>query len=139
MTRYGVLPAGAYLAAGLLEEAESIASRGLALATVDNARAYHVPLGRIRAEAIALQGKEPRHDEAFSHWGRLIDLATELSMRPEIAHCHLGLGKLYLQTGDRARAREHLTTATTMYREMDMGFWLKKAEAALKLPHGSSR
>ena len=130
-TRYGVMPAGAYLAAGLLEEAEAEAARGLALATVDDARAYHVPLGRLRAEALALQGKEPPSEEALSDWGRLIDLATELSMRPELAHCHLGLGKLYRRTGDRAKAREHLTTATTMYREMDMGFWLEKAEAAL--------
>ena len=29
------------------------------------------------------------------------------------------------------RPQEHLTTATTMYREMDMGFWLEKAEAEL--------
>ncbi len=26
-------------------------------------------------------------------------------------------------------AQEHLATATTMYREMDMRFWLEKAEA----------
>jgi hypothetical protein len=26
-------------------------------------------------------------------------------------------------------AHEHLTTATTMYREMDMRFWLEQAEA----------
>ena len=56
-TRYGVMLAGAYLAAGLLEEAEAVAARGLALATMDGARAYHVPLGRLRAEALALQGK----------------------------------------------------------------------------------
>jgi tetratricopeptide (TPR) repeat protein len=129
--RYGVIAAGAYLAAGLPEEAEALASRGLALATVDGARAYHVPLGRIHAEALALQGKEPRRDEALSEWGRLIELATELSMRPELAHCHLGLGKLYCRTGDGAKGQEHLTTAITMYREMDMGFWLAQGEATL--------
>jgi hypothetical protein len=64
-------------------------------------------------------------------WGRLIDLATELSMRPELAHCRLGLGKLYRRTGDGVKGQEHLTTAVTMYREMAMGFWLEKAEAAL--------
>jgi hypothetical protein len=31
--------------------------------------------------------------------------------------------------GDRARAAEHLMTATAMYREMDMGFWLARAES----------
>ena len=29
--------------------------------------------------------------------------------------------------GETEHAREHLTTATTMYREMDMGFWLEQA------------
>ena len=52
-------------------------------------------------------------------------------MRPLVAHCHLGLGKLYRRTGDRAKAQEHLTTATTMYREMGMSFWLEKADAEL--------
>jgi len=53
-------------------------------------------------------------------------------MRPLVAHCHLGLGKLYRHTGKRQEAQEHLTTATTMYREMDMGFWLKQAEAEMR-------
>ena len=48
-------------------------------------------------------------------------------MRPLVAHCHLGLGKLYRRTGKREQAQEHLITATTMYREMDMRFWLEQA------------
>jgi len=43
-----------------------------------------------------------------------------------------GLGKLDRRTGKREQAQEHLTTATTMYRELDMRFWLEKAEAELK-------
>jgi hypothetical protein len=50
-------------------------------------------------------------------------------MRPLVAHCHLGLGQLYQRTGKRDQAQEHLTIATTMYREMDMQFWLEQAEA----------
>ncbi len=49
-----------------------------------------------------------------------------------MAHCHLGLGKLYRRTGKTDQAREHLITATTMYREMDMRFWLEKAETEMK-------
>ena len=56
---------------------------------------------------------------------------TELGMRPLVAHCHLGLGKLYRRTGKREQAQEHLTTATTMYREMGMTYWLEQAEAEL--------
>jgi len=33
-----------------------------------------------------------------------------------------------LVDGKREQAQEHLVTATTMYREMDMRFWLEQAE-----------
>ncbi|SRR5712692_566757 len=49
------------------------------------------------------------------------------------APSHLGLGKLYRRTGKPEQAHEHLTTATSMYREMDMRFWLEQAEAELKV------
>jgi uncharacterized protein HemY len=55
-------------------------------------------------------------------------------MRPLVAHCHLGLGKLYRRTGQREQAQEHLATATTMYREMEMTYWLEKAEAEMNGP-----
>jgi hypothetical protein len=58
-------------------------------------------------------------------------LAADLGMRPLVAHCHFGLGTLYRQSGQREQAQEHLTTATTLYREMDMRFWLAQAEAEL--------
>ena len=49
---------------------------------------------------------------------------------PLAAHCHLGLG--HSPARGLPRAGEHLTIATTMYREMDMRFWLEQAEAQLK-------
>ena len=52
-------------------------------------------------------------------------------MRPLVAHCHLGLGKVYLRTGAREQAQEHVATATTMYRNMGMTHWLEQAEAEL--------
>jgi hypothetical protein len=63
---------------------------------------------------------------------------VELGLRPEAAHCHLAFGKLYYRTGPRDRARAHLTRAVATYREMDMRFWLEKAEAALEPPPGNS-
>jgi uncharacterized protein HemY len=55
-------------------------------------------------------------------------LADQLEMRPLVAHCHLALGDLCRRTGDLAKAKEHLTTAMAMYREMGMQFWLAKSE-----------
>jgi hypothetical protein len=40
--------------------------------------------------------------------------------------------RLTEHTGNREQARERLSNATAMYREMDMPFWLEKAESALK-------
>ena len=40
----------------------------------------------------------------------------------------LGLGAL----GKREEAHEHLTTATVMYRDMGMTYWLEKAEAEMR-------
>jgi hypothetical protein len=53
-------------------------------------------------------------------------------MRPLVAHCHLGLGRLYLRTPKREEARQHLTEAMMMYREMDMPFWLQEAESHVR-------
>jgi hypothetical protein len=55
-------------------------------------------------------------------------------MRPLIARCHLGLGKLYRRMGKRQEAHENLSAATAMYREMNMRFYLEQAEAAVGAP-----
>jgi len=53
-------------------------------------------------------------------------------MRPLVAHCHLGLGKMRHRTRDPGQAQEHFTIATAMYREMGMTYWLEQAEAELR-------
>jgi hypothetical protein len=42
----------------------------------------------------------------------------------------LGLGNVHRRAGDLAKAKEHLATAAAMYRELDMRFWLHKAETS---------
>jgi hypothetical protein len=61
-----------------------------------------------------------------------MDLADGLAMRPLVAHCHFGLAKLHRSTGRRQEVQEHLTTATTMSREMNMRFWWEQAEAEME-------
>jgi hypothetical protein len=53
-------------------------------------------------------------------------------MRPVVAHCHLGLGKLYRRDRKRQPAQNELESATMMYREMDMRLWLEQAETEMK-------
>jgi hypothetical protein len=81
-------------------------------------------LGEISSHRLPLDGAT-----AEAHYEAAFALASELGMRPLIAHCHLGLGKLCRRTGKQQDAQEHLTTASTLYREMDMRFWLEQAEA----------
>jgi class 3 adenylate cyclase/tetratricopeptide (TPR) repeat protein len=126
----------AYLSAGRSEDASRCAREALVMCRQRTRR-------DVEADALHLIGdlaarREPASEEAMTHYRQALALADELGMRPLVAHCHLGLGKLYLRTGKREQAQEHLTTATTMYREMDMRFWLEKAEAEVKeLQHGS--
>ena len=88
------------------------------------------------AHALHLLGDVATHPDRFdaergeAHYRQALVLAEPRGMRPLVAHCHLGLGTLYRQTGKGEQAREHLTTSATMYREMDMSFWLDQAEAA---------
>ena len=96
------------------------------------------------AYAWHLLGDVATHPDRFdaetgeAHYGKALALAQPRGMRPLVAHCHLGLGMLYRRTGDSPKVGEHLTTAVTMYREMDMRFWLEKAEAALGPPQRNS-
>jgi tetratricopeptide (TPR) repeat protein len=84
------------------------------------------------AHARRLLGDIATHPERFdaergaTHYREALVLAERHAMRPLVAHCHLGLGKLYRRVGETALARENLTTAATMYREMDMSFWLEQ-------------
>ena len=91
----------------------------------------------VAAHAQHLVGDIATHPDRFdaesgeAHYRQALALAEPRGMRPLVAHCHLGLAKLYRRTGKQQEAQEHLTTATTMYREMDMGFWLEQAEAVM--------
>ena len=80
---------------------------------------------------IAAHRDPPDVDAAVVHYRQALALAEELSMRPLQAHCHLGLGTLYAQTGQPEQARAALSIAMAFYRDMDMTLWLPQTEAAL--------
>ena len=109
-----------------LDEARYLADR--AVETSPSQRGF-------AAHALNLLGDIATHPDRFDaergedHYRQALALAEPRGMRPLVAHCHLGLGTLYRRTGKREQVQEHLTAATMMYREMDMRFWLEKAEA----------
>jgi class 3 adenylate cyclase/tetratricopeptide (TPR) repeat protein len=121
----------ACLLADRLGDAATCASRALSLARERGQRGYEAWALHLLGE-IASHDGHPNVATAEARHGDALALASELGMRPLVAHCHLGLGKLYRRTGKDAQAREHLNIATTMYREMDMRLWLQQAEVELR-------
>ena len=79
----------------------------------------------------AAHGDLPEAAAAEAHYRQALALATELGMRPLVAHCHLALGTLYTRMRQAEHARPELTAAVELYRTTEMTFWLPQAEATL--------
>jgi class 3 adenylate cyclase/tetratricopeptide (TPR) repeat protein len=120
-----------YLIAGHPVRALEVAKRALALAHDQRERGNEAWVLRLLAE-IATHADAPDPGVAGRAYREAIARAEELGMRPLVAHCHFGLAKLYWRTGRAEQAQEHLATATAMYREMDMQFWLEQAAAEMR-------
>ncbi len=121
--------AEAYLLAGERQQAIDHAERALNLARERGEHGRQAYALRLQA-GIAATVDPPAVGQAQAYYERALALAEELSMRPLVAHCHLGLGTLYQKIGRNEDARAELVTAAEMYRSMAMTYWLAKAEAA---------
>jgi tetratricopeptide (TPR) repeat protein len=126
-----VLLGDAYLRAGRRNEAHASAQRGLEISRRLRRRGSEAEALYVLAE-IAASSAPLDAGTAEAHYRQAMGLALERDMRPLAAHCRLGLGKLYQRTGQQQEACEHLTSATAMYRKMDMRLWLEKAEAEMR-------
>jgi tetratricopeptide (TPR) repeat protein len=121
----------AHLLAGRMEEAAKVAEQALSRCRDCGEKGNMAWAMRLFGE-IEAHRDPPEAEKADECYRDAIAIAEELRMRPLIAHCHLGLGKLYKRTKKQDKAQEHLTVATTMFRQMDMSFWVEKAEAEMK-------
>ena len=97
----------ACLLLGRLDEARSLGDRAVEANQSQPGFAAH---------ALHLLGDIATHPDRFdaergeAHYRQALALAEPRGMRPLVAHCHLGLGKLYRRTGKRAaglRAPHH--------------------------------
>ena len=125
------LLAEAYLILGRTAEGRKHAEQAASLARAHLQRSW---------EAWSLRLLGDLHVHAFVQaeasgdaYRRALALATKLRMRPLIAHCHFGLGQLHNRTNQQKQAQECFTTSATMYREMNMQFWLARAEGEIKI------
>jgi len=120
--------AEAYALGQRLDDASERAQEALSLAQAHGERGHEACVHRLLGEISSRRGGTTEARAAEDHYRRALALASELGMRPLVAHCHLGLGTLRRRTG----AREHVAIAMTMYREMDMASWLEQAQVELR-------
>jgi tetratricopeptide (TPR) repeat protein len=134
-TRVLVYFAEAYLHVGQQGDANATAARALDLSRERCERGAEAwamwLLGEIHA-----QYEPPNAEQTETYYCKTLALAEELGMRPLQAHCHRGLGTLYAKMSQREQAYAELSAAITLYRAMEMTFWLPQTEAALAQVEG---
>jgi len=119
-----------YLRAGRIGEASDLAREVLELTRRLGARGNEAHALCLSGDIASTAGAE----DAEGYYRSGLALADGLGMRPLVARCHLGFGRLHRRAGRAQEAREHLATAAAMFREMDMRFWLEQAEAEMRAP-----
>ena len=123
-----VLLGRACLDLGLVDEAQRLAERAAAPALT---RVDFVPYCLKLLGDITIHPDRFDAERAEAHYRAALALAEPRAMRPLVAHCQLGLGTLYGRIGKAEQAHENLVAAATMFRDMDMRFWLAQADSEL--------
>ena len=117
--------AEAYLLAGRIEEGRAMASRGLEFVLAHEERGHEAWTLRLLGE-IAAAAHPGETEQAESLYQKGAMLAQELGMRPLLAHCQVGLGRLYRHAGHKDAAAERFQVATVLFREMDATSWIAR-------------
>jgi class 3 adenylate cyclase/tetratricopeptide (TPR) repeat protein len=79
---------------------------------------------------ILTEGEAP-DAQAGAAYEEALALAETHGMRPLVARCRLGLGRLHLKARRPAEARAHLEAAASQCAAMGMTLWAEQADAAL--------
>jgi tetratricopeptide (TPR) repeat protein len=111
----------AYLLAGRIHEARDTALGALEFAEQHGQHEFGARVRLILGNVARLH-PSLLADNAEHHYRDALRRADERGMRPLVAHCHLGLGRVYHHCGNTEQARENLRAAITMYHDMDMAY-----------------
>ncbi len=120
----------AYLLAGRTDEAFERANRALDLSRINRERGCEAWSLQLLGEVYLHRGRTEVARAEGCYWDAL-RRAGELEMRPLVARCHFGLGRLYDLMDNRQHAEEHLSAAVDLFDQMAMVFWQTQAETAL--------
>jgi DNA-binding SARP family transcriptional activator/tetratricopeptide (TPR) repeat protein len=116
----------ASLALGRLDGAQSLGARAVEASPHQPAYAAHAwhLLGDVATHADCFDS-----ERGIACYREALALAEPRGMRPLIAHCHLGIGRVHRRLGKRDAAGDHLAKAAMLYRDMGLSYWLGKVEA----------
>jgi tetratricopeptide (TPR) repeat protein len=117
-----------YARNGQFDQASERGQEALSLARQHEERGHEAWAQRILGEIASRRPGLTDARLAEDHYRRALTIATELGLRPLVAHCQLGLGALYRHIGQHGPSAECLSMASTMYREMGMASWLVQAD-----------
>jgi class 3 adenylate cyclase/tetratricopeptide (TPR) repeat protein len=121
--------AEAHLVARKVDTAREHAFRALELSRLHKERALQGWALKVLGETAAAE--DPANVDAAEHfYAEAMGLAEELGMRPLLAHCQLGLGELYRRAGRREACARSFASASALFAELGMPFWLNKAAEA---------
>ena len=115
----------AYFFAGRHADAGREGERALRLAAERGERGNQVYAHRLLG-LIATEDEPPCVDAARHHFGAALALAEPLGMRPLIARCLLGLGRLEHRLGHTDAARGYIDAAALLLEAMQMKYWLDR-------------
>jgi hypothetical protein len=115
-----------------LDQAWQLGRDALSLAQEHEERGHEAWAHRILGEIASRRPGLRDTQLAEEQHRRALTIATELGMRPLVAHCQLGLGTLYHHTDQHGLSADCLSMASSMYREMGMTSWLAQADGEIR-------
>ncbi|MBI2527537.1 MAG: AAA family ATPase [Candidatus Rokubacteria bacterium] len=120
----------ALLMGGEVAEAAALGAQALQFLEGIRARGFAAWALRLRG-MIAASGHPPGVGEAEDLFRQALERAEQLGMRPLAAHCHLGLGRLYVKTAQRDRAHAQVLAAIQLFGALGMASWVRHGEREL--------
>jgi tetratricopeptide (TPR) repeat protein len=114
--------ADTYRAIGKIELAKETISRALEIAGSREEKGMEAWAMLVQAGIHVDKG---RLEEAMKWYQQGLRQASDLSMRPVVAHFHKGIGSVYQRLELDKEAQAEIETAQEMYRSMGMMHWLE--------------
>jgi tetratricopeptide (TPR) repeat protein len=115
-----------HLQAGHVEPAGALADRALEQAVRQRDRGTEAWAHRLQGR-VAARGGPAEAGRAEAAFGRSLERAQALGMRPLAAHVRFGLARLLARAGRSAEADDLLASARALYAELGMALWLDRA------------